>query len=152
MNAVEENYFTSDYFFWLDAGASRFVPDIDITQKFPGPQFSSYLKEATGKALFQVYMSHYPDLSMREEPLGIDYFYDNRSYCWGGMFGVDKVGIEKVSKLVDNVLRHDMLDNNILNNEQIAIGYLLKKHSDNFVLLPHRYGLRSFELMYRAFE
>lgn len=151
--AAEQNFFNSHYFFWLDAGASRFVPDIEIsTSVFPGERFLSKIKNYPGKSLFQMYVASYPDLAFHDGELPQDYLFDNRSFVWGGMFGVDIEGIKNISLLVEDIFVKDMIENNNINNEQIAIGYLLKKFPQNFALLNNDYHYhRNFELMYQAF-
>jgi len=151
--AAEQNFFNSDYFFWLDAGASRFVPDVEIsTSDFPGNRFSNQIKNHSGKSLFQMYVASYPDLAFHDGELPQDYLFDNRSFVWGGMFGVDIEGIKKVNLLIEDLLTKDMIKNNNINNEQIAIGYLLKKFPEDFILLKNDYRYhRNFELMYQSF-
>lgn len=152
--AAKENHFDSDYFFWLDAGASRFIPDLEVSSlQFPGQNFINQVKMHPGKILYQMYVFPYTDLSMRNEHLPHDYLYDNRSYVWGGMFGVDRIAIEKLTKLTDDVLIKEMLEKNLLNNEQIAVGFLLKKHKDEFIILQNDNRVhRGFELIYQAFS
>lgn len=154
LQAAKENYFGSDYFMWLDAGASRFIPDIDVSlSRFPGENFMNQLKLHPGKTLYQMYIFPYTDLSMRNEPLPHDYLYDNRSYVWGGMFVSDCAAIQKLSKLVEDVLIKEMLEKNLLNNEQIAVGFLLKQYKNEFVVLQNDLrSHRNFELMYQAFS
>lgn len=155
LNAAINNYFQSDYFFWMDAGASRFIPDLQIKDlNFPGPVFSSKHTELKNKALFQMYIFPYTDLSLKPDHLPHDYLYDNRSYVWGGMFGVDKSAIENLTNCVDFILREEMLEKHLINNEQIAIGYLLKnkKYANDFLVLRNDSRFhKNFELMYQAF-
>jgi len=154
LDASKKNFFNSDYFFWFDAGASRFIPDIDTsTVTFPGENFIKQIKMHSGKTLYQMYVFPYNNISLRNTPLDHDYLYDSRSYVWGGMFGVDKIAIENLSKIVEEVLIHEMLDKNLLNNEQIAIGYLLKKNNDSFLILRNNSQQhRNFELIYQTFS
>lgn len=151
--AAKENHFCSDYFFWLDAGASRFIPDLEVSSlKFPGENFMNQVKMHPGKILYQMYVFPYTDLSMRNEILPHDYLYDNRSYVWGGMFGVDHAGIENLKNLTEHVLVNEMLEKNLLNNEQIAVGFILPKHKDEFIILQNDNRIhRNFELIYQAF-
>ena len=105
--AALENHFNSDYFFWMDAGISRHAPDLDMQRHLPGPQFASQAKKHAGKVLYQMYMTPYPDLVngiMTE-----DYFWDNRSFMWGGLFGVDKFGSIALKAWCDEVLQNLMI-------------------------------------------
>ena len=147
----EKNYFNSDYFLWMDAGLSRFMPSFDINQKFPGNNFLSRVKEIPSKPLFQIYMLPYSDLYNAKD-LTTEYFYDNRSYVMGGMFGSDKNAINWLKEKVEFVLTEEMLSQNKFNNEQIAIGYLLKKYPNEFLVLRNNNQVhRNFELIYQSF-
>lgn len=150
-DASEKNYFNSDYFLWMDAGLSRFMPSFDVHEQFPGSNFLARVKESPSKPLFQVYMLPYSDLYSAKD-LTTDYFYDNRSYVMGGMFGADKNAISWLKEKVELVLTEEMISQSKFNNEQIAIGYLLKKHPDSFLLLRnHNQVHRNFELVYQSF-
>ena len=48
------------------------------------------------------------------------------------MFGGHKNSLNKISELVDNIFINEMIEKGNVNNEQIALGYLLKKHPDYF--------------------
>ena len=150
-HAAANDFFASDYYIWMDAGLSRLIPDVDYTKEYPGINFMSQTKSFSGKALFQVYMLPYQDL-FNAERLTTDYFYDNRSYVMGGMFGVDKIAIKNIKQKVEDVLVKEMIEQNKFNNEQIAIGYLLKKYKDDFLVLSNNNQLhRNFELVYQTF-
>ena len=71
---------------------------------------------------------------MNEVNILIDYLYDNRSYVLGSMFGGHKKSLFRVCDMVHDVLMNDMIANNTINNEQIALGYLIKKYPDEFSL------------------
>jgi len=153
-DAAEENYFGSDYFFWLDAGISRLIPDLNISDAiFPSAKITRLIKKHPEKTLIQTYRRPYRDLSARRKIMSPDYFYDNRSYVWGGIFGSDFPAIEKLTKRVDSLLVHEMIERNVINNEQIALGYLLKIHSKDFLVFENNNRIhRSPELFYQCFE
>ena len=81
--------------------------------------------------LVQENCDYYPDLFNADE-LSLEYLYDNRSFVLGSMFGGHKNCLNKISNLVDNILMNEMIKNGNVNNEQIALGYLLKKYPDDF--------------------
>lgn len=144
--ASDENYFNSEYFLWVDAGLSRFFYDIDLNNPYPGENAKQSLMEIKDSILIQVFLSYYPDLANSKE-LSKDYLKDNRSYIMGGMFGAGKESIKKFRPIVDNIL-DEMLSDNLINNEQIALGYLYKKHPDLFVEFFNEAHLhRSYELV-----
>tara|TARA_B100000965_G_scaffold273881_1_gene231901 strand:- start:3478 stop:4299 length:822 start_codon:yes stop_codon:yes gene_type:complete len=129
--AAELNPHNSDFFFWLDAGGSRFFNNFDLTENYPGESAMEQLEDMGESFLLQVNSEYYTDL-YQAETLSKNYLLDNRSYVLGSMFGGHKNVIPKVHDLVEDVLMNDMIGNNILNNEQIALGYLVKKYPDLF--------------------
>lgn len=144
--ASDENYFNSEYFLWVDAGLSRFFYDMDLNNPYPSDNAKQSLLEIKDNILIQVFLSYYPDLANAKE-LDEDYLKDNRSYIMGGMLGVGKESIKKFRPIVDDIL-DQMLSDNLINNEQIALGYLYKKHPDLFVEFFNESHLhRSYELI-----
>ena len=137
--AVEVNPFGSDYFFWLDAGASRFFEGYDLSKEYPSKEAVESLEQMGDSFLVQMNTEYYKDL-VNAETLGLDYLYDNRSYVLGSMFGGHKESIVKVHDIVDNLLKNDMIANRNVNNEQIALGYLIKKYPDVFSLYERTNG------------
>lgn len=129
--AVSRNYFDSDFYFWMDAGLSRFFYDMDISQNYPGEEARKQLETIKDKVLIQVSMFPYQDL-YNAKVLGEDYLLNNRSYVMGGMFGVGKEKIDELCGLVEQTFEK-LLDDGIVNNEQIVLGYLFKKHPDLFI-------------------
>ena len=137
--AAEVNPFGSDYFFWLDAGASRFFEGYDLSKEYPSEEAKKSLKDMGDSFLVQMNTEYYKDL-VNAETLSLDYLYDNRSYVLGSMFGGHKESIVKVHDIVDNLLKNDMIANRNVNNEQIALGYLIKKYPDVFSLYERTNG------------
>ena len=76
----------SNYFFWLDAGASRFFEGYDLSKEYPSEEAKKSLKDMGDSFLVQMNTEYYKDL-VNAETLGLDYLYDNRSYVLGSMFG-----------------------------------------------------------------
>lgn len=139
----------SDYFIWMDAGLSRFFDDLDTSKQYPGKNAVPVLEANKDKILVQAFSSNYPDL-FYAQTLTEDYFWDNRSFVMGGMFGGSKSAIEKIDKMTEEVLVRKMLDNDFVNNEQIALGYLIKNQGDLFSIFVNegpRKNHRNYELI-----
>ena len=131
--AAEDNPHNSDYFFWLDAGGSRFFGIYDLKKEYPSKDAVKSLDDMGESFLVQMNTEYYPDLSDAEE-LDLDYLYDNRSYVLGSMFGGHKNAVPKVCDMVEDIFVNEMINKGNVNNEQIALGYLIKKHSDDFAI------------------
>ena len=137
--AAQDNPHDSDYFFWLDAGGSRFFGIYDLNKEYPSKDAVKSLDEMGESFLVQMNTEYYPDLSDAEE-LNLDYLYDNRSYVLGSMFGGHKNAVPKVCDLVEDIFINKMINQKNVNNEQIALGYLIKKHSDDFAIYSRTNG------------
>ena len=137
--AVELNPHKSDIFFWLDAGGSRFFNNFDLTEPYPGTAAMESLEDMGESFLIQMNSEYYKDLYEAEE-LSEEYLYDNRSYVLGSMFGGHKNIIPKIVDMVDNVLMNKMIGKNNINNEQITLGYLVKKYPNDFSIYTRTNG------------
>jgi hypothetical protein len=76
-------------------------------------------------------MEYYKDLA-QASTLPDEYLLDNRSYVLGSMFGGGKNSLLKVGSDVEDILLNKMIANEFVNNEQIALGYLVKQNEDDF--------------------
>jgi hypothetical protein len=141
---LEENPFNSKFFFWLDAGGSRFFDRYDISQEYPSPNAIEALEEMGNKFLLQMNMEYYKDL-VEADILNEDYLLDNRSYVLGSMFGGTEKNILKVSNDIEDVLLNKMISNGFVNNEQIALGYLVKQNPDDYEIYE-RYDKKHMSL------
>ena len=129
--AIELNPHKSDIFFWLDAGGSRFFNNFDLTEPYPGTAAMESLEGMGESFLIQMNCEYYRDL-YEAKKLDESYLYDNRSYVLGSMFGGHKNIIPKIVDMVDDVLMNKMIRKNNINNEQITLGYLVKKYPNDF--------------------
>lgn len=129
--SIEINAFDSDYYFWIDAGASRFFEGFDLNKNFPGQSGLEALNDIGEKVLVQLNTETYQDL-VQSDTLGKEYFYDPRSFVCGTFFGMHKNIHPEIEKEVENILVNDMLKQNNLNNEQIALAYLVKNNPELF--------------------
>tara|TARA_A100001391_G_scaffold126630_3_gene86609 strand:- start:6097 stop:6900 length:804 start_codon:yes stop_codon:yes gene_type:complete len=139
VEAAKENPFNSNYFFWLDAGGSRFFDGYGLDGQYPGNNAMESLNSMGESFLVQENCDYYPDLFDADQ-LPSSYLYDNRSFVLGSMFGGHKNSLEETAKMVDDVLMNKMIGENSINNEQIALGYLLKNNPDHFAAYQRTNG------------
>ena len=128
--AAEINPFDTDYFFWIDAGVSRFLEPQDYKSSFPSLDTIEQLNTIDDTLVIQYNNDYYGDLT---EPriLPKTYFWDNRSFVCGSMFGGNETAITSVENEIDTIMNL-MIKNKFVNNEQIALGYLTKIREDLF--------------------
>ena len=126
--AIQENPFKSDYFFWMDAGCSRFFLDVDISKRYPSENVISYLNNNPNKFIIQ----------KRQD---LEYFPIDETFIWkadnllyGTMFGGDVTVINKISECIEDVLLNIMFKNMNVNNEQLALAIVWRKYPELFFL------------------
>ena len=129
--AAEENPFATDYFFWLDAGFSRFWNDFN--EPYLGPHAGRLLQSAEDRFVIQFNADENPGV-VTADPA---YLWDNRSQIQGCMFGGTAAAVHAVAAEVESLFR-SMVDAGCVNNEQIALGHLAATKPDLFHVVTTR--------------
>ena len=137
--AIQSASHESDYYFWLDAGGSRFFDGYDLNKVYPSDTAMESLEGMGESYLVQMNCDYYKDLYQADK-LSLDYLWDNRSYVLGSMFGGHKNALPDLCQKVEDVLTDDMIANGNVNNEQIALGYLVKEYPDDFAIYERTNG------------
>jgi len=125
--AVTLNPFDSEYFYWIDAGISRFIPNIPVRT------FVKELRIPKKKLHIQCNYEH------RSYQVTENYLWEAQCLLCGTSFGGDKEALMEIDELVEGVLRK-MVGMNLSNNEQIALGYIEKRHPRLFHLVLNDSG------------
>jgi hypothetical protein len=112
-----------DYYFWIDAGCSRFfkaAPEIlyPSLENLEIEKFNVQGNVNTGKI--------YPSMDIEK------YKFDNNSMLVGTFFGGGKKIMGRISDEIEKILLNDMLGANMINNEQIAMAILYKRSPELF--------------------
>ena len=128
--AIEENPFKSDFFFWMDAGASRFFYDIDIHKPFPSEKGIQIIKNNSN---FFIAQNRF-DLDAIQHTIDDNFVWKSDNLIYGGMFGGNPNIIQLISQKVENVFLEKMLNNNNMNNEQLALAIVWKENKNLFGL------------------
>lgn len=128
--ATQINPFNSKYFFWLDAGASRFIDESEMQNTYPSSQALNQLARVDNTFVIQYNHEYYHDL-VNSNRLSPEYLWDNRSFTCGSMFGGNRQAIAAIDVEIDITLNY-MLKEHCVNNEQIALGYLCKNKPEFF--------------------
>jgi hypothetical protein len=125
VKAIDNNYFDTDYYFWLDAGASRFFEDINYYNTWP----NNY--SILDKNKFNIQGNINTLRYFYNWPGDDNYIWDCNCILCGGLFGGSKEICKKISKDVNHYFEH-YLNQSCVNNEQIILGILLKNNSEFF--------------------
>lgn len=120
---IEQKYFDSDYYFWMDAGCSRFFQDVNIENIWP----SNYNILSPNKLNIQGnwHTVVYNILDIE------NYFWDTECILVGTLFGGSKDVCLNMAKIVKTEFENRLKKNSV-NNEQIMLGYLFKKNPELF--------------------
>jgi len=118
---ILKNYFDSDYFFWFDAGISRFINVRDIIK----PKLS--LEE---NKLYIQKNNKYDEYHITK-----NYIWDSQCLLCGTIFGGNANVLLQLDTIIDNLLTTWMKEFNWINNEQIMLAYISK------FIAPHLFHL-----------
>lgn len=116
-----ENPFNTEYFFWADAGISRFFKDVDISKPFPTNRTIQFLNDNGGKIIGQA----------REELKNLDvlhnkFLYSSFNAVIGTLFGGGKEKLIILADEVNKIFETHLLARGIINNEQLVLGVVWK--------------------------
>lgn len=128
--AIKTNPFNSDYFFWMDAGLSRFFYNFNLVNVFPSVKGNNFINNSNNKFIIQ-------------ERHDINNYNIDDKYIWkadnlfkGGIFGGHKSVIPIISNKIEQIFNQKMLKNNNVNNEQLALALLWKNEPNLFYNVP----------------
>lgn len=122
--ATNINPFQTNYFFWMDAGISRFIPKElyhRVTPRLSIPEKKLLIQNN------DIYY-HYP--------VDERYLWDSQCLLCGTMFGGDAYVIKELASILDSELCR-RLDQCWINNEQILLAYLQKNKCPSMFHLVH---------------
>jgi len=121
--AIQEKYFDTDYYFWMDAGCSRFFENINVSNIWPANynilNLNKFNIQGNSNTVF--YKINNID----------EYIWDSNCILVGTLFGGSKQICLNMANDV-KILFENYLKKNIVNNEQIILGQLFKKNPDQF--------------------
>ena len=113
-----------DYFFWMDAGCSRFFLDSNLDIDWPNTKLLNKNKFLIQRNTNWPIMWHNMNIE--------EYIWDNRAMMCGGLFGGGKDIIVKIGNIIDDICEEYFFKNNCINNEQFAIAIAAKLFPDLF--------------------
>lgn len=120
---AEMNPFQTDYFFWVDAGISRFI------SKHVYNHVCNNISLPKRKLIIQ--HNHLLD----RYPVTEAYLWDSQCLMCGTMFGGDKEILIRFANIIDEELK-ERVPQGWINNEQVLLAYLYhKKHKELYHLV-----------------
>ena len=125
-SAIQQDTFSSQCAFWIDAGFSRFSKD--LSRPFPGVESSRFLALLGDRFCLQHQDYEKNKQINRADP---SYLWDNRSLFAGATFGGTATAIRRTKQQVDDIHQR-MLSEGCVNNEQVILGHLSAKHPNDY--------------------
>jgi hypothetical protein len=132
LDAIHENPFNSDYFFWMDIGISRFFENMDLTIEYPRSNIIEKLLLPDMNNKFIIQQRH--DLQIF--PIDDNFIWRSDNLLKGTIFGGSISIIKIITEKLENILKKIMLDNNCVNNEQISLAIAWHNNKELFYLIP----------------
>lgn len=124
--AIKENPFNSEYFFWIDAGISRFFLDVNIKNEYPGKKI---ITESNNKFIIQC------RYDLKKFFIDDNFIWKADNLLKGSMFGGKYNVILEVSKKVNETFINEMILKNNVNNEQLALALVYNKNKELFHII-----------------
>ena len=129
-DAIKENPFDSDYFFWMDAGISRFFYNMNLQNPYPNNiSFSNIFNDNENTFIIQ----QREDLQRYD--IDEEFIWKADNLFKGGMFGGKRNQVMKVSRELEEIFVKKMIDKNNVNNEQLSLVLLWKEQPDLFKII-----------------
>jgi hypothetical protein len=129
--AITDNVFNSKYFFWVDAGISRFFLDVDISLTYP--LAINFLERSKDTLIIQ------KRFDLEEYTIDEHFIWGSSNLLKGTMFGGTPYIINRISILLEDVFKN-MILNKAMNNEQLALSIVWKNNKELFTIVndnPH---------------
>jgi hypothetical protein len=119
-----------DFYFWMDAGCSRFFDNVNINLKWPNETLipKDKLTIQCNENYFKLFERLIPN----------DYIWDNNSILVGTLFGGSKEIIDFFEKLINEFFTKCVSEKS-MNNEQFALAILAKENPNYFNIVTPRY-------------
>ena len=124
-NAIADNPFNTEYFFWMDAGCSRFFSNLDITQPYPR---MSTINNSYNRFIIQARRDIFT------YPIDDTFIWKADNLLVGTLFGGYYKSVIQVKELLEEIFNKEMLNKHNVNNEQLGLALVYKKYPELFSL------------------
>lgn len=137
-NAIDENPFHTELFFWIDAGLSRFFQGIDISFTNPHPQLiedvqkSNKIFTVLGGGKENYILNALNGIKLPTE----DVIGANLGVIMTGFFGGHISIMKHASEYVMKNYIVEMLEKNRIDHDQSSIFLHFQEHPDKYIVVP----------------
>lgn len=121
-----------DFFFWMDAGCSRFFLDFDFDDEWPNTDSLNKDKFVIQRNIN--FPKMWPNLNIQ------DYIWESECMLVGTLFGGSSETVFKMKEIIEEITESVFFKNDCINNEQFALAIASKLHVDLFDVREQRVG------------
>lgn len=137
--AIEQNYFHTEMFFWIDAGISRFM-NFNMSENTFNRNLIADINE-NNKIYMQI-GKQYELNDILQNPEKIDYYIGKTvNFIMAGFWGGNKDIIYDICKESTYNYIHECINKNRIDNEQTIIAFVLPKYKERLFLINNLYNL-----------
>ena len=141
-SCIETNPFDSEYFFWMDAGLSRFFGRTDLKIFYPSNKKVKFLQNAEKKFLVQ------GRVKLEKYQIDEKFKWGSDNLMKGGIFGGHRSCVLEVSEMMEHRFVTEMLDQKNANNEQLCLAYVWRDNKEKFFVVENnRHPAYIFEFL-----
>jgi hypothetical protein len=125
--AAEENPFQSIMFFWLGSSSSEYLDNMVLSSQFPSMKGINLVKPQK-KILFT------QDNNLYKYTINDTFIWKSDKLLYNEIFGGDAEVIQIIAEKMENTFVEDMLNNNNINDESVALTLIWNKNQFNKLL------------------
>lgn len=132
-NAIQENYFKTDMFFWIDAGLSRFMK-FNMNEKIFNTDLITELNN-NNKIYIQIGKEKELSELINEKIMFDDCIGQNINFMMAGFWGGNTNLVKEMCDLGKDMYMNEYINKNRVDNEQVIFGVIIKKYIDRVYLI-----------------
>lgn len=134
-DAIKENHFGTDMYFWIDAGLSRFL-DFDIADRQFNHQLIADIHSGD-KIYIQEGKKHEFNMVLNGNTSLHDAVGKNINFMMAGFWGGNRDIILEICQKGAEMYIEEFIQKEQVDNEQVLFGFILKKYIDRMLLVPN---------------
>jgi len=140
MDAIENNYFQTDLFFWIDAGLSRFA-NFDISSPIYNEELIRHLQH---KVYMQIGRLHELQDILENPQKAESYIGQTINFIMAGFWGGNKVILYDICKESAHNYIHEFIEKERVDNEQTLFAFILPKYKNDIIFINNDITIKNY--------
>jgi hypothetical protein len=138
LDAINNNWFNTDMFFWIDAGLSRFM-QFDMSLKQFNMPLMATLKQ-NNLLYIQVGKADELEYILQNQKSVDESIGQNVNFMMAGFWGGNAPFVKEICELGIHLYQREYIDKNRIDNEQVLFGFILQTYKNRLFLVNNIYG------------